>query len=523
MYMIPHFLKNEAKKLLKSKISEIMTNITDEFIDNIFLANPDTKYQDIALNLDEKIKRAVIEIIKNTFEIFDNLYAKSDERKKIFNISESKCHRSIITIFGLLEFDRIYYYEKGNKNKHFYFIDTLFRLPKWDRYDKIVKGLAIDNAISVNQKKGAELTNKQINSISQTLENREFCKITRQDIYLWIDKWNVPDIEYDPIQCDEDTLYIMIDEKYIHEQLKTYLNKENNQVETKTSEEIKTDILKIVEQLTNPSKQLLLPAPKEKSHHFIMSKAFVAFTNISTEGKKRVLQNKMTFLTTSKNPWDEFMDFIPKIYDFKQFKTIKVLSDAGSWILSGISNLKLYVENVIIPCLCEFHVRQKVNRITKDEALRKSLNKAIDDDDKSAFTRLIKNILKNKDSKRTKKIKEYSHYISSHWNSIREMRKSKYKSSMESHISHNIAKYFSFEPKSYSKRHIQKLIKLQEYKANGINILALYLKSSNNSQKITLKKEELNFAIFENPSSSNLPDLNQGYSLTRQVLRAITS
>ena len=51
------------------------------------------------------------------------------------------------------------------------------------------------------------------------------------------------------------------------------------------------------------------------------------------------------------------------------------------------------------------------------------------------------------------------------------MLNSKVRSSMESHISHNVAKYFSYEPKAYSKRRIQKLIKLQEYKANGINIL----------------------------------------------------
>lgn len=91
---------------------------------------------------------------------------------------------------------------------------------------------------------------------------------------------------------------------------------------------------------------------------------------------------------------------------------------------------------------------------------------------------------------------------------------------MESHISHNVAKYFSFEPKAYSKRRIQKLIKLQEYKLNGINILGLYLKSYNNNKK-TIKKEELNFDIFDN-SSSNIPILYTGDSLTKKVLRHIS-
>ena len=100
------------------------------------------------------------------------------------------------------------------------------------------------------------------------------------------------------------------------------------------------------------------------------------------------------------------------------------------------------------------------------------------------------------------------------------MLNSKVRSSMESHISHNVAKYFSYEPKAYSKRKIQKLIKLQEYKLNGINILGLYLKSYKNNKKVTLKKEELNFDIF-NSSSSNVPMLYSGDNLTRLALREL--
>ena len=100
------------------------------------------------------------------------------------------------------------------------------------------------------------------------------------------------------------------------------------------------------------------------------------------------------------------------------------------------------------------------------------------------------------------------------------MLNSKVRSSMESHISHNVAKYFSYEPKAYSKRKIQKLIKLQEYKSNGINILGLYLKSLKNHEKVTLKKEELNFDIF-NSSSSNVPILYSEDNFTRLALRGL--
>ena len=57
MYMIPYFLKSEAKNLLKIKLSKIIQNISDDFIDNIFYYNSNNKYQKIMLNLEENIIR----------------------------------------------------------------------------------------------------------------------------------------------------------------------------------------------------------------------------------------------------------------------------------------------------------------------------------------------------------------------------------------------------------------------------------------------------------------------------------
>lgn len=153
MYTIPYFLINEAKNLIKVKINEITNNITDEIINNIFYSTPNNKNQNLMLNLDKDIRIAILKIIKEVIEIFDNLYASSKERKKQFNISNPRCHRSIMTIFGELEFDRIYYYDKKDKNKHFYFIDTLFGFSKYDRYDKLVKAIAISNAMKLTKKK----------------------------------------------------------------------------------------------------------------------------------------------------------------------------------------------------------------------------------------------------------------------------------------------------------------------------------------------------------------------------------
>lgn len=520
MYILPYFLEKEAKNLLKIKLNKIISNITDDFIENLFTVNPDRKYQNMMINLEEKVKESVLEILKETFKIFDNLFLNCEARKKKFNVCNT-CHRSIFTIFGLLEFDRIYYYDKFDRTSHFYFIDTLFKLSEYDRYDCLIKGISIDNAISTNQNKGAELTNNMINSLKSTINNTKKCNISRQDIYNWIGKWNLPDIEYQPIESDSDTLYIMVDEKYIHEQIKAIIDKDNKKVETKNDCNIKMDIINFLNFLNNRSKMpLLLPAPKTKTKNFIMSKAFITFTGIEQHHKRRKLINKTTFLTTSSNPWTEFMNFICKIYDFSKYKNIKVLSDAGTWIVNGTSNLKLYSKNEVIHCLCEFHVKQKISRITKDKNQVRLLIQYINNGNKKDFISLIQSIMKDKDEKRKRTIEGYKNYLIKYWKAFKNMLNSKVRSSMESHISHNVAKYFSYEPKAYSKRRIQKLIKLQEYKANGINILGLYLKSYKNNEQVILKKEDLNFDIF-NSSYSNVPMLYSEDSLTRLALRGL--
>ena len=119
MYILPSFLEKEEKNLLKIKLSKIISNFTDDFIESSFIVNPDKKYQNIMINLEKKIKESVLEILKEIIKIFDNLFLNCEARKKQFNVCNT-CHRSIFTIFGLLEFD---------KTKHFYFIDALFKLP----------------------------------------------------------------------------------------------------------------------------------------------------------------------------------------------------------------------------------------------------------------------------------------------------------------------------------------------------------------------------------------------------------
>lgn len=80
------------------------------------------------------------------------------------------------------------------------------------------------------------------------------------------------------------------------------------------------------------------------------------------------------------------MKVIPDIYNFEVIENINLLSDAGSWIFSGASELKLYSNNKVTINTCEFHVKQKINRSTTDKELRQKIADIIcDKNDKKAF------------------------------------------------------------------------------------------------------------------------------------------
>ncbi len=471
MYMssIAQIYELEFKNLLKEKLSGLINDISDNLIQNILIPS-DSKYMTILSNLEENIKELILKILIEVIDFFNEKFTNSKERKEFYHINIRYDHRSIITTIGTLEFYRTYFESKDRK-QHFYFIDELLEIDKYARYDCNSKANAISLTTKTNQKLAGELT------LQNTYSSNLTTTIPRQTINRWIKNWKVPKIQYDPISFDGDTLFVMGDEKWIHEQIYGRIEEEKGK------------------------------------HKFIMSKEFVCFSSIEQVGKRRILKDRFVFITSSSTTWNDFLDTVTTIYDFEKLNKIVFLSDAGKWLTSGAFDLKMFPHNKIIMCLCEFHVRQKVNRITVNQEYRDKLNKSIDDDKKKVFKSLMKEIkdLKKDDSKRLEKLEEYENYILSHWNKIKNMAQSPCKSSMESHISHYIASYFSSRPKAYSKNTIENLLKLQEANVNGINIKSLFLKSYKNTSTLTYNQKELDFSIFENSRSSTIPILENGH------------
>lgn len=437
-------------------------------------------YVSFFLNLQYNVFTEINKLIIEFFKVVDDTYRESPERKKVAYINIKEKPRTLVTIFGELTFSRTYYKYK-NEDKYFYYLDEILKLPKYDTYDPIVKAIAIDDAVNFNANNASYHSSLRTLNILHSVSN-SINMIPRQSIYRWLRNTKITNINYDPINNGK-TLYVMADEKWIHEQ-----DKNNN----------------------------------EKKKRYIMSKCFIVFTHIKSKGKRNTLKGKHVFITTSSNPYKELMDEICKIYDFEKVETINLLSDAGSWILAGKSELKLYAKNNIVVNTCEFHVKQKINRSTTDKDLRRQLYNIIyDEEDKEKFIATMQDIVNN-NPKQTRKdtITEYMNYILKHWKGIIAMKYCPCKSSMESHISHCIAANFGSRPKAYSRANIQVYLKLKEAALNGINIIDYYLKSIFADDNFIYNEKETDFSIFDH-SISNLPALNSSTNLAL-ALRALS-
>ena len=469
MLSIPQNIQNDAKNIIKNIFLEKCTNLFSDTMDHLFYSFSPAKYIEFNLNLITYIKNIIVNTIICAIKYIDQLFLNSSYRKKFFYINKQQVPRTIISSWGSFSFKRTYYTDK-NKQNPFFLIDELFGFDKYKNYDQIIRGLLINESINTNVNKACNNSLIYNFDILKNLTPSNIPDIPRQTVYNWIKNWSIPKVDYSPIDSGN-TLYVMVDEKWIHEQIR----------------------------------KLKLSDEEKNKKHFIMSKCFVIFTGAKTKNGRTELLGRHVFITSSKTPWKDLMDEICKIYDFEKLETINLLSDSASWITSGKSELKLYSKNNIVVNTCEFHVKQKIGRMTKDKELRKLFIDTIyEERNKKKFILLADNLIESKPDERKEKLTNYKNYITRHWTSIINMKDCDIKSSMESHISHYVAEHFGSRPKGYSEDRIENYLKLQQAKLNGINILDLYLKSSYKNEEFVYNEKEINYSLFDK-SISYLP------------------
>ena len=464
MNIISQNLRNVLKNRIKTLISPILYNLVDFMVDNLFVEDAQNKYFALLSTIQSSTREMIKKIIISTFEEIDENYKHSGDRISKYYINKSNVSRTLITIVGDITFSRTYYKSKYS-NKKFFYLDYALDLPKYDHYDPIIKAIAINNATNTSQAEAARNVSAITGDLKYFMDNSSVYNIPRQSVYNWIKEWKTPNIVPQSIETPE-TLYVMADEKYIGAQ------------------DIEKDI---------------------------MVKCFVTFEDIKDISKnRRSLVNRSVFSCHSSNAWPLFMDYIAKRYDFSKIKNIALLSDGGTWIKTGISELKLDPNNTIKFYLCEFHFKQAIHHITTDENERKMLLDVFINKRKKDFINEVNKIMEN-NKNREKIITKKLNYIVNNYNSIKSMLELKIGSSMESHISHLIASFFASRPKGFSTKRIDQYLKLNDYKNNGINIFKLYMQSYKNNEIEDIDETIANTYTYDNLNNGNIPIINDGH------------
>lgn len=443
MNIILQNYKNLINELIKTYFIEKIDNLIVNFDENGNINN----YINLLSSFDNNMSKFMCNALKNLLEEMDKNYCMSLERKRKYHI-KYKTSRTILTIFGEITYYRYFYKSKVNNNCYCY-VDRLLGLKKYDYFDPYIKAEILDYVSNNNYSETAEHINSLIGNRISTKEKIKY--LSRQTVRNVIinEKTSKPKIK--KIE-DVEELYIIADEKWIPTQ--------NN------------------------------------NHKKVMQKSIVIFDGFNINGKRKSLNNKMTFSGRTEDFIYEAINYIDNAYDTSKIKRFYMLGDGAHWI----KYLKYYFnynDNIeIIQGLDKFHFKQCLWRILPDKSVYDALTYYILDDNKDEFIRLTYEII-DCYPERKEKILDYKTYILNNWINIHNLYKYNLSCPMESQISHTFASYFTSRPKAYNKNTINKLINLRLLKKNKYNIKELFLNNINKNIIIDLNKDKLDYSIFD--------------------------
>lgn len=454
MSIIHQNYQNMLNKIFKDVINT-------EFHDISF-----TNYVDLVMNFNNEIFRCARLTLKKYFESIDEYYKNSDERKRKY-YTKGKYSRYLVTIFGEIYFEREYYVPiYSTEDDGFFFIDKFLGLKPGDTYDPIVKALLMEAKASQSFQKAADDVSKLIST-----RNDRTIHISRQTVFNIFKSFDISDDFYSffdsPI--DSETLYVILDEKYISSQ--------------------------------------------DKDHESIMVKHAVIYSGKTKIGKNR---NKLDgkLVISSIDGVETFANKINTIIDnnYANIKNIIIAGDGANWIYSCYRDITSIEKVNKTFVLDKFHCCQAINNITKDDDYKALLYDYLFHDKKADFITICNSII-DSNPERIDTINDKLSYILNNWGSIQHMKNPLFIGCpMESHIANDLAKPFARDPKAYKRKNLRKHIKLRDYQLNEINIFNLYLhKDKNICITDTLYESDFNH-------STNIPALYSNHTNTRNNL-----
>jgi len=464
----------------------ILSNKINELVSPIIFKSSALNYGEYISSLGYYIHSRARDIIKETLEEMDDYFFKLKGRSNKY-YSKGYRKREIITLFGHIIYYRHEYIDL-NTGKPFIYVDEKIGLHRRDRYDpticaKLYERYSYTNSmIKVGKDIGLDL-----NTVFNLDENRLLEAIPRQTVWKILHRFKTIELPIKPLDTPN-VLYVMADEKYIPSQY-------NDSKKLMTKEIIVHEGIKTIYKILN----------KQTGETYTRNK----------------LINPRRFISYDYNKlFDLVNDYINEVYDTDKINKVYLMGDGGTWIESGLNELKGYSYKTSYG-LDKFHYCLAINTISKDENIKALLYDYSINTRKKDFETLVQSIISN-DYSRKETIIEKSSYIISHLKQIKTMYKDiKIGCAMEQAISHDIMSEFTSVPKAYSKKWLPFYLNLRENYLNGYDLRKAYLaaldKTTYTSKENEVRlKEHLNTSFFDSQIKE------ETYSLSKLAAISIT-
>lgn len=363
------------------------------------------------------------EVTQFLVEYAENIIFKLKDRKEKFECLE-KDDRTLISIFGEINFKRRYYQDKETKER-IYLLDQFLKLEKRERMLPNVKERLIEEARETSYKRAGEKASYGTEISKQTVKNE------------------INKIDFKPEETQEKEnkkkvkkLYIIADEDHVH------LQKGG------------------------------IEEPR----------LIIVYDSVIAKGKRIELKNKKHFggIYTKKidDLWEEVMTYIENNYDTENLERVYISGDGANWIKTG---LEWIIKSKYV--LDEFHMKKAVNgivgRITKTnkeekEKQKKEIRTALRRLNFVRFKEICYEILAEEMEKNTRKRKEdLMNYILNNVEGIKNLYKNKkelHGCSAEGHISHIYSDRMSSRPMGWSTININNMSRLRTAKEDDISV-----------------------------------------------------
>lgn len=423
-----------------------MENILHDFNENVIklvtncLKNSfnEKGISDFTDDLESEMVKLGNKVTQFMVEFAENTLFKLKERKEKFESLE-KDDRSIVSIFGSIDFKRRYYKDKET-GERIYLLDQFLNLSPNERILPNVKERMINEARETSYARAGQKASYGTEISKQTVKNEiNKLKFLEEQETEKKDKKKVK------------KLYVIADEDHVH------LQKGG------------------------------IEEPR----------LIVIYDNIVSIGKRVELQNKKHFggIYTNRidDLWEEVMTYIENKYDTEYLERVYISGDGASWIKTGLEWL---VKSIYV--LDEFHMKKAVNgivgkitKVNKEEKQqqKKALRTALRRLNFVKFKELCYEILAEEMEKTTRERKQkLMEYILNNVEGIKNLYRNKkdlHGCSAEGHISHIYSDRMSSRPMGWSTINIDNMSRLRTAKEDKIKTRTVI----ENSKKIVEFKE----------------------------------